>query len=53
MSIDWPAFWNLGGHGVYVWPGYLAAALLLAAEIMVLLGRVLGGTTEEDEGEDA
>jgi heme exporter protein CcmD len=40
MSIDWSAFWQLGGHGVFVWPGYAAAALLVVVEAMVLLRRL-------------
>ena len=40
MSIDWSAFWHLGGHGPFVWPGYAAAALLVAAEAVVLLRRL-------------
>jgi heme exporter protein CcmD len=45
MSIDWLALWHLGGHGIYVWPGYAAAALYLAWEVPRLL-RALRG--EED-----
>ena len=40
MSVDWTAFWQLGGHGAYVWPGYAVAALLVAAEVAILLRRL-------------
>lgn len=40
MTIDWPALWDLGGHGAYVWPAYLAAAALAAAEAFSLLRRL-------------
>jgi heme exporter protein CcmD len=40
MSIDWLALWHLGGHGVYVWPGYGAAAFLVAVEAVVIMRRL-------------
>ena len=48
MSIDWTAFWQLGGHGVFVWPGYAAAALLVAAEAAWLLRRLRDRDAEEE-----
>ena len=40
MNIDWSALWDLGGHGRYVWPAYLAAAALVVAEAVSLLRRL-------------
>jgi heme exporter protein CcmD len=40
MSIDWAALWHLGGHGIFVWPGYAAAALLVAVEAVLLLRKL-------------
>lgn len=40
MNIDWSALWDLGGHGLYVWPAYGAAAALVAAEAASLLRRL-------------
>ncbi|MBC5784110.1 heme exporter protein CcmD [Ramlibacter sp. USB13] len=48
MSIDWTAFWQLGGHGIYVWPGYMAAAVLVALEAAWLLRRLRSGGPEDD-----
>lgn len=48
MSIDWNALWQLGGHGIYVWPGYLAAGLLVALEAAWLLRRLRTDRTEDE-----
>lgn len=48
MSVDWSALWHLGGHGLYVWPGYGAAALLALAEGVAILRRL-----REPPGRDA
>ena len=48
MSIDWMALWQLGGHGIYVWPGYLAAALLVALEAAWILRRLRAAAPEGD-----
>lgn len=48
MSIDWNALWQLGGHGLYVWPGYLAAIVLAALEAAWIL-RSLRAAEPEDE----
>ena len=40
MNIDWSVFWQLGGHGLYVWPGYGAALLLVLLEAVVMLRRL-------------
>lgn len=47
MSIDWTALWQLGGHGAYVWPGYIAAAALVAVEAAWILHRLGGDDPEE------
>ena len=47
MSIDWTAFWQLGGHGVYVWPAYALSALLAAAEAAMVLRRLRRGSRED------
>jgi heme exporter protein CcmD len=40
MSIDWQAFWAMGGHGMYVWWGYGGAALLVAIEACAVWRRL-------------
>jgi heme exporter protein CcmD len=39
MSIDWAAFWHMGGQGGYVFGAYGAALLLLAADALWLWRR--------------
>ena len=39
MSIDWAAFWHMGGHGGYVFGAYGIAVLLLAVEALLLWRR--------------
>lgn len=48
MSIDWHALWQLGGHGLYVWPGYAAALALVAVEAAWILRRLRARDPEED-----
>lgn len=33
---SWEAFWAMGGSAAYVWGSYGVAALLLAAELLLL-----------------
>ena len=61
MFDDWQAFIAMGGHGLYVWMAYSAAAALLIANLAGLradqrrarrqLGDHLGSAAEE--GSDA
>lgn len=49
MSIDWISLWHLGGHGLYVWPGYALAAALVAAEATWLLRAVFWSADRDSE----
>lgn len=33
--MNWQAFWSMGGYGVYVWPAYGIALVLLAANALL------------------
>lgn len=46
MSIDWAAFWHMGGHGLYVWSGFLGTAVLLGAEAADLMRRLRSSRDE-------
>jgi heme exporter protein CcmD len=39
MGIDWALFWNMGGHGAFVWPAYGFGALALLVESVLLRRR--------------
>lgn len=36
---DWPAFFQMGGYGLYIWGSMGITALVLAAELLQLRGR--------------
>ena len=38
--MNWAEFFSMGGRGFYVWGSYGAFALVIAAEIILLRGRV-------------
>ncbi len=35
--MDWGAFFAMGGYGMYVWPAYIAAAIVLLANVLAPL----------------
>lgn len=37
--MDWAAFFEMGGYAVYVWSAYGLAALVLIANLIVVLRR--------------
>jgi heme exporter protein D len=37
--MNWSQFFSMGGYGFYVWGSYLAALLLLGAEVVLLMKR--------------
>ena len=49
MSIDWAAFWHMGGHGGYVFGTYGLAALLIAAEALALWRRSRAARRRDEE----
>ncbi len=36
---SWSAFWDMGGAGLFVWGSYAVTALLIAAELVLVLRR--------------
>ena len=46
-GIDWALFWDLGGHGRYVWSGYGVAAAAFAAEALLLWRRARRSRRED------
>lgn len=36
---SWSAFWNMGGAAVFVWGSYAVTALLIGAELILVLRR--------------
>ncbi|MDQ6654152.1 MAG: heme exporter protein CcmD [Acidobacteriota bacterium] len=37
--MNWSKFFSMGGYGFYVWGSYLAALLVLGAEVVLLMRR--------------
>ena len=33
---SWQAFWDMGGHGLYVWGAYVVTLAVVVTEIVVL-----------------
>jgi heme exporter protein D len=45
---SWSEFWNMGGHGGYVWSAYGVTAALVVLEVLLLrarLGRARRGSS--------